>query len=115
MPDLTEIINLIKNCDEAEVIEVNILDKVARVNRTLLPLYIVHKYLDNTHGLTSKEVSQILTELGIPIHIANVSGILSGTASKYVIGDRIRKRGRPVKYKISRRGILYFKEMLKGK
>ena len=114
-PDLPKIINLIKNCGEAEVIETKILDKIAQVNRILLPLYIVHEYLDNTYGLTSGEVSQILTDLGVPVHIANVSKTLSGTASKYVNGDIIRKKGRSVRYKIIRRGVTYFKGVLKGK
>jgi len=110
--DLAEIINLIKNCDEAEAIEIMILDKVAQVNRILLPLYIVHEYLDNARMLTSGEVSQITTDLGIPVHVANVSGTLSGTASKYVIGDKIRKKGRAVGYKISRRGVQHLKGVL---
>ncbi len=114
-PDLPKVINLIKTCDEAEVIEVKILDKVGQVNRILLPLYVVHEHLNNAHGLTTGEVSQITKELGIPVHVSNVSHTLSGTASKYVIADRIRKKGHPVRYKISRRGVTYFNGVLRGK
>lgn len=111
-PNLPEIINLIKTCDEAEAIETNILDKAARVNRILLPLYIVHEHLDNAYGLTSGEVSQILANMGTPVSMSNASGILSKTASKYVHGDIIRKKGRTVRYKIIRRGVTYLKGVL---
>jgi hypothetical protein len=113
--DLSQIINLIKTCDEAEAIESKILDKVSQVNRILLPLYIAHEYLDNTPSLTSGEVSQITTDLGIPVSQPNASTMLSGTASRYVIGDKVRKRGQAVRYKLSRRGLQYLKGVLDSK
>jgi hypothetical protein len=110
--DCTEIVNLIKECDEAEAIEEQILDRTSQVNRTLLPLYIVHEYLDNDHKLTSGEIT---TDLGIPISQPNASRTLSGTASRYVIGDKVKKKGQPVRYKLSRRGVKYIKAVLEGK
>jgi hypothetical protein len=111
-PDLATIINFVKTCDEAEAIEEKILDKVGQVNRILLPLYIVHEYLSNARGLTSGEISQITTDLGIPIAGPNASTTLSGTASRYVVGDTVRKRGHPVRYKLTRRGLQYLKSVL---
>jgi len=113
--DLATIINLVKTCDEAEAIEDKILDKVGQVNRILLPLYIVHEYLNNARGLTSGEISQITTDLGIPISVPNASTTLSGTASRYVVGDTVRKKGHPVRYKLTRRGLQYLKSVLDGK
>lgn len=113
-PDLNEIITLAKDCDEAEAIETQILDRAAQVDRTLLALYIVHEYLDNAFGLTSGEVNKITTNLGIPISQPNASRTLSGTASKYVIGDKVKVRGQPVRYKLSRRGVKYLKQVLAG-
>lgn len=113
-PDLLAIIAHIKNCDQAESIETKVLDKTGQVNRILLPLFIVHEYIDNAYGLTSGEVSQITTDLGIPVQQPNASSTLSGTASKYVIGDKVRKKGQAVRYKLSRRGVLYFKGVLDG-
>jgi hypothetical protein len=113
--DLSQIINLIKTCDEAEAIESKILDKVSQVNRILLPLYVAHEYLDNTPSLTSGEVSQITTDLGIPVSQPNASRTLSGTASRYVIGDKVRKKGQAVRYKLSRRGLQYLKGVLDSK
>lgn len=111
-PDLTVIVNLIKTCDEAESIEEQILDRASQVDRILLPLYVVHEYLDNKFGLTSGEVNKITTDLGIPVSQPNASRALSGTASRYVVGDSVRKKGRPVRYKLHRRGVQYLKSVI---
>lgn len=113
-PDLNRIITLVKDCDEAESIEAQILDRTGQVDRTLLPLYMVHEHLDNAFGLTSGEINKITTDLGIPISQPNASRTLSGTASKYVIGDKVKVRGQAVRYKLSRRGVTYLKEILAG-
>ena len=113
--DYAKIVNLVKECDESEAIEERILDRSSQVDRTLLPLYIVHEYLDNGFGLTSGEISKVTTDLGIPISQPNASSTLSGTGSRYVIGDKVKKKGQPVKYKLSRRGLKYLKAVLEGK
>jgi hypothetical protein len=110
--DLVAVVNHIKSCEEAEQIEKEILDKIDQLPRVLLPLYIVHEYMGNMAGLTSGEVSKVTTELGIRIDVANASRTLSGSASRYVIGDRVRKSGQPVRYKLSRRGHAYVKEVI---
>ena len=112
--DFSEIVNLAKDCDEADTIETQILDRSSQVDRTLLPLYIVHEHKGNAFGLTSGEVSKVTTDLGIPISQPNASNTLSGTASRYVIGDKVKKKGQPVRYKLSRRGVKYLKAVLKG-
>lgn len=115
VPDLSEIVNLAKNCDEAEDIERQILDRASQVDRTLLPLYIVHEHLKNAFGLSSGEVGKITTDLGVPVSQPNASKTLSGTAAKYVIGDRVRKKGQLVRYKLSRRGLQYMQAVIGGK
>ncbi len=112
--DLSEIVKLTKNCDKAEDIERHILDRSSQVDRTLLPLYIVHEHLRNTFGLSSGEVTTITTDLGVPVSQPNASRTLSGTAAKYVIGDRVRKKGQPVRYKLSRRGLQYLQAVIRG-
>ena len=114
VPDLTKIVNTVKNCDESEPIEKSILDRTSLVDRTLLPLYIVHEYMQNKFALTSGQIAKIVADLGIPIAQANISGTLSGTASRYVMGDKVRRRGQAVRYKLSRRGLKYVKEVLQG-
>jgi hypothetical protein len=114
LPNLAEIINLIKNCDEADAIETHILDRTSQVNRILLPLYILHEHMDNRFALSSGDIKKITTDLGIPIQTPNASHTLSDTASRYVMGDKVRMRGRATRYKLSRRGLHYFKSVLKG-
>lgn len=114
-PNLAEIVNLAKTCDEAESIEKQILDRASQVDRTLLPLYVVHDHLDNRFDLSSGEISKIMTDLGVPVSQPNASRTLSGTAAKYVIGDRVRKKGQAVRYKLSRRGVQYMKAVIAGK
>jgi len=113
--DLTEIIAQIKTCDDAENIEKNILDRPSAVNRVLLPLYIVHKHLGNAFGLSSGEIAKITKDLGVPVAMANASRRLSGAAAKFVVGDRMRRRGRAVRYKLSRRGLQHMKTVIAGK
>jgi hypothetical protein len=110
-----EIVNVIKTCDEADAIDRMILSRTSVVDRTLLPLYIVHEYLSNSIGLTSGDVHKITTDLGIPTGQANASSALSGSAKRYVIGDKIRVKGRAVRYKLSRAGLDYVKSVIKGK
>lgn len=112
--DCSKIVNLVKDCDEAEKIEKRILDRSSQVDRTLLPLYIVHEHMDNAFGLTSGEISKITTDLGIPVAQPNASRTLSDTASRYVVGDKVKRKGQPVHYKLSRRGVKYINAVLEG-
>lgn len=112
--DIPKIVNLVKTCDEAEDIEKNILDRTALVDRVLLPLYIVHEHMGNAPGLTSGEISRITRELGVPVSQPNASTTLSGTASKYVMGDKVRVKGHAVRYQLTRRGVQYLKTVIKN-
>jgi hypothetical protein len=112
--DISEVVRLVKDCEEAEDIERQILDWTSQVNRTLLPLYIVHEHLDNEFALSSGDINRITTDLGVPVSQPNASSTLSGTASKYVIGDSVRLKGRAVRYKLSRRGIQYVRSVIRG-
>ncbi len=113
--DLTQIVNLAKDCDEADAIERNILDRTSMVDRVLLPLYVLKKHAGSSGGLTSGEISKITTELGVPVSQPNTSTALSGPASKYVMGDKVRRKGQPVRYRLSRRGEQYLAAVIRGK
>jgi len=113
-PDLNDLVNLVKNCDEADAIEKNVLDRASQVDRILLPLYVVHEYKENKFGLTSGEISKVTTELGVRVTQPNASTTLSATASRYVMGDKVRKKGQPVRYRLSRRGLQYMKSVISG-
>ena len=106
--------NKTKECQEAEHIEENILDRTSQVDRTLLPLYIVHEYFDNAFELQSGEIATITAQLGIPVAQPNASRTLSGPASRYVMGNKPRKARQAVKYKLNRRGVKYLKAVISG-
>jgi hypothetical protein len=109
------IVNHAKSCDEAESIETCILDQADQLARVLLPMYIMYEHMNNEHGLTSGQISKVTVQLGVPVKLPNVSKILSGSATKYLIGDAVRRNGQAVKYKLSRRGHAYVKEILTGR
>ncbi len=109
-----EVVTSIKESDDAEAIEENVLDRSSQIDRILLPLYINQKYHANKFALTTGEIAKILTELGVPIHIANVSTAIKSSASKYVVSDKVRKQGQAVRYKLSRRGFQYMSTVIDG-
>jgi hypothetical protein len=109
-----EIVNTIKESDDAESIETNILDRSSQIDRILLPLFMSHKYHNNSFALTTGEIAKILMELSVPINIANISTAISSSASKYVVGDKARKKGQPVRYKLTRRGVQYMTSVVDG-
>ena len=113
--DVAAIVSKIKTCDEAEKIEKQVLDKKSVLNRVLLPLYILNRYFQKSDGLTSGDVERITKELGVPIAVANASKALSETARSYVDGDKVRRKGSAVRYKLVRRGVHYFESILEGK
>ena len=113
--DISAIVNEIKNCNEAAAIEENILDRTSQVDRILLPLYISQKYIEGKPKLTSGEISKVLGDLGISIFKQNVGKTLSGAGSKYVMGDKIRKKGQLIRYTISRRGQQYIEAVIENK
>jgi hypothetical protein len=113
--DLMAIVNYVRSCDEAEGIETKILDQTDQLARVLLPMYIVYEHMNNAHGLTSGQINKVTVQLGVPVKRPNVSKTLAGSAAKYVIGDSVRKSGQAVKYKLSRRGHSYLKEIITGR
>ena len=112
--DHAAIVNALKNSDEYEAIEEQILDRTSQVDRVLLPLYVAHEYVDTAIGLTSGDVAKITAELGIPVAGPNASRTLSKTAARYVTGDKTRQKGRAVRYRLQRRGIQYMKSVIAG-
>ncbi|HLP81178.1 MAG TPA: hypothetical protein VK141_04175 [Nitrosomonas sp.] len=112
--DMMAIINLVKTCDEAEAIEKQILDRTSEVNRVLLPLYVIHEYLKNAFGLSTTEVANITTELGIRVSRQNALRAVKFSGARYVIGDKPRKQGSATRYKLNRRGVQYMKSVIAG-
>ena len=112
---LAEIVSTIKDCDQSENIDKNILQKSHTLDCVLLPLYVVRKYLGNNTGLSSGEIGKIGGELGVSISQSLASHTLAGSASKYVIGDKLKVKGQTVRYKLSNRGLQYLSEIITGR
>ncbi len=112
--DLIGIVNHIKTCDQTDQIDKEILRKRNRVNRVLLPLYIVKEHMGDSYGLTSGDIKKVLHELGVSLSHGNVSSALSGIAKKYVIGDKTRVSGVAVRYKLSVHGLPLIKKVIQG-
>lgn len=111
--DIPELVGLIKDCDDAELIEQRVLNQRSALNRVLLPLYIAHKHVSEMLGLTSGDIEKITDQLGVKVSVSNASGILSNQAKSYVTGDAVRKKGAVVRYRLNRRGVQYFDELLR--
>lgn len=107
-----QIVQAIRNSDQSEKIETNILDQSSQVDRVLLPLYMVKKYISEDVKLTSGDIYNVLKQLGIKMALPNVSRTLSKTASKYVIPDSRRRQGGKNPYSLSHKGEKYFVALL---
>ncbi len=105
------IVNKIKDCDEFEKIEKEILDKKSIPGRVLLPFYICYKYFPQ-QGLTTGDVEKITEQLGVRVRTPNVSNAVTGPLWKYLAGDSSRRRGKVVVYKLNRKGAKYFESLL---
>ncbi len=112
--DLTALINVAKEAEEFGLIEKNILERSSQVDRILIPLYFAHKHNPET-ALTSGEISKFLAEFGVNVAQPNVAKTLSTIAVKYVKGDKLRKQGQAVRYRLSGPGNQYITVVIQGK
>ncbi len=110
--DLAAMANRIRDCGEAEILEMKILDHPDVVNRILMCLYINKTYFDHQPPMTTGEISKLLKQLGVPISTANVSTAISRKAKALVMADGVRKKGSIVRYELNRRGIQQFEELI---
>ncbi len=108
---IVTIVKKIKDCDEADKIEAEILDKTAQSGRVLLPFFICHKYFPQ-QTLTTGDIEKITSELGVKVKTSNVSTAITKSLQKYLDGSSTRKKGRAVSYKLNRKGAKYFESLL---
>ncbi|MDO8600522.1 MAG: hypothetical protein Q7R73_02795 [bacterium] len=106
-----KIVQEIRNGDQSEKIESNILEQSSQVDRVLLPLYIAKKYFGDIK-MTSGDVYQVLKQLGVNMSMPNISKTLAKAGSKYVIPHNRRKRGESGQYTIALRGEKYISSLL---
>jgi len=108
---ILSIVNKIKDCDESDKIETEILDKTSLNGRILLPFYICYKYFPQ-QGLITGDIEKITSELRVKVQTPNVSKTISGSLQKYLEGSSTRVKGKAVIYKLNRKGAKYFESLL---
>jgi hypothetical protein len=108
---IMDIVNKIKNCEESDKIETQVLDKDDQEGRILLPYYISYKYFSN-RPLTSGDIEKITEELGVKIKAPNVINKIKKSLLKYLDSMSPRKKGKPTLFKLNRKGVKRFEEIL---
>lgn len=106
-----EICNKIKECEESEKIESQILDKTSAENRILLPLYICFKYFPQQR-LSTGDIEKITAELNVRVKTPNVAKAISEKLWKYLDSNSTRVKGKVTLYKLNRKGEKYFLSIL---
>ncbi len=105
------IVNKIKDCEESEKIDAQVLNKISLPARVLLPLYICYKYFPE-QGLTTGDIEKITSQLRVRVKVPNVSKAVASSLQKYLAGDSIRGRGKTSRYKLNLKGAKYFESLL---
>lgn len=112
--DITlQIVNKVGDCNESEEIQSRILDKRGARERILLCFYISHKYFSNG-WLTSGDIEKITSELGVKIDKRNVTNFLK-ELRQYLESGAVRKKGQPTPYRLNRKGVKRFDEIIHAK
>ena len=105
------IVNKIKDCEESEKIDAQVLNKISLPAKVLLPFYICYKYFPE-QGLTTGDIEKITSQLRVRVKVPNVSKAVAGSLQKYLAGDSIRGRGKTSRYKLNLKGAKYFESLL---
>lgn len=104
-------VNKIGDCGESDEIQNKVLDKADMEGKILLCFYISHKYFKNA-WLTTGEIEKITSGLGTKITAGNVSNKITGGLRKYLESGAVRKQGQPTPYRLNRKGIKRFDEII---
>lgn len=112
--DITlQIVNKVGDCSENESIQKCVLDKKGVKERILLCFYISHKYFKNA-WLSSGDIEEITSDLGVKIDKRNASNYLKDLR-QYLESGAVRERGQPTPYRLNRKGVQRFNEILHAK
>jgi len=108
-----QIVNKIGDCDESDAIKNQVLDKRSAEGKVLLCFYLSHKYFRN-EWLTSGDIEKITSELGVKIDKKNVTNYLTDLR-QYLESGAVRKKGQPTPYRLNRKGVRRFEEIIHAK
>jgi len=108
------IVNKTSECDKSEEIQSKVLDKASMDGKILLCFYISYKYFKNA-WLTTGDVEKITSGLGTKITAGNASNKITGELRKYLESGAVRKKGQPTPYRLNRKGVKRFEEIIHSK
>jgi hypothetical protein len=104
--DLNGIVNWLKEFEGFGHVEESILNTGADiVDRLILPIAIERIVSQEPLGLTSGDVQRFYKQLDLALDQPLISRTLSGKGKAVFIGDGVRTKGVPVRYKLSRAGV----------
>ncbi len=108
---ILSIVNKIGECDESEEIQNKVLDQRNSGGKILLCFYISHKHFKNA-WLTTGDIERITSGLGTKIAVGNVSNKIKEETRKYLESGSTRKKGQPTPYRLNRKGVKHFEEII---
>ncbi len=108
---ILSIVNKIGECNESEEIQSRVFDKTSMEGKILLCFYISYKYFKNT-WLTTSNIEKITSALGTKITAGNVSNKIKDELRKYLESGAVRKKGQPTPYRLNRKGVKRFEEII---
>lgn len=107
---ILSIVNKIGECDESEAIQSKILDQRSADGKILLCFYISYKYFKNA-WLTTGDIEKITSNLGVKIDVRNIANKVK-ELRQYLESGATRKKGQPTPYRLNRKGVKRFEEIL---
>jgi len=110
---IMKVVNKVKNCNETEKIEKQILDKRAMEGKIILPFYICNKYFP-TYTLSTGDIEKITAELSVRIKASNVRKAIRESLYKFLDTNQRRKSGILTPYKLNRKGFKHFESLLES-
>ena len=110
--DIVGIVNHIKDSNDYNKIETNVLDEKQNLPRILMCMYYANEYKEGIH-LTTGHVEAITDQMGVKITKSNAGNKIKNN-QKYFNSKNARKKGHIVYYKLSRAGEKKFLEILES-
>jgi hypothetical protein len=110
--DVASFVEFIKDSDKFPQVEKNVLKKKSQLARIIMVLYFIKDFTDNP-CLSTGQIATITDQLNVRIKYQNVGKLIKAN-QKYFTGQKVRKPGAVVPYKLNRQGIEAFERCLNG-
>lgn len=110
--DIVGLVAHIKDSDKYSQAEDNIIDKKDELPKIMMCMYFKNEFSDDPY-LTTGQVEKITDQLGIKLKMSNVASKIRNNQA-YFTAKTVRQKGKPVPYKLNRRGEKAFEKYLKG-